>query len=82
MPTGTPLHEFIPPFPGLFRVDGFGSTSAFAAVPALHLIFHPFRPLARLAVWHILSLSYQQVVRVNSDMLRRRERDVAQALDV
>ena len=38
MPTGTPFHGFIPPFP--VRVDEFGPTPGFAAVPALHLLSH------------------------------------------
>ena len=38
MPTGTPFHGFIPPFP--IRVDEFASTAGLAAVPALHLLSH------------------------------------------
>ncbi|KAN0128916.1 Beta-lactamase-like protein, partial [Lactarius tabidus] len=48
MPTGTPFHGFIPPFP--IRVDEFGSTSGLAAVPALHLLSHTHSD-------HILGLS-------------------------
>src|SRR6266702_215378 len=38
MPTGTPFHGFIPPFP--IRVDEVGPTHGFTAVPALHLLSH------------------------------------------
>ncbi len=48
MPTGTPFHGFIPPFP--IRVDEFGSTPGITAVPALHLLSHTHSD-------HILGLS-------------------------
>ncbi|KAI9448810.1 hypothetical protein BJY52DRAFT_1310396 [Lactarius psammicola] len=48
MPTGTPFHGLIPPFP--IRVDEFGPTPGFAAVPALHLLSHTHSD-------HILGLS-------------------------
>jgi hypothetical protein len=38
MPSGTPFHGFIPPFP--IRVDQFGALPSPTTVPALHLLSH------------------------------------------